>query len=76
MNDRRHEPKNSSPIDLRRALQVLAACAAPIVTGCSSEAASSGTGSVQLFVVPEETIPEGLTPGDGEENISDGWTIT
>ena len=35
-----------------------------------------GTGSVQVFLVAEATIPEGLTPGDGEEQVIDGWTVS
>ncbi|MEZ4404960.1 MAG: hypothetical protein R3A52_00510 [Polyangiales bacterium] len=41
--------------------------------GCGDDAA--GTGRVQVFVEPEDTIPEGLTPGTGEENVVDGWTV-
>lgn len=51
--------------------------AAPLLAGCSSDpGGGAGLGAVQLFVVPEDTIPEGLVPGDGEEDISDGWTVT
>ena len=34
-----------------------------------------GIGSVQIFVEAEDTIPEGLQPGDGEEQVIDGWTV-
>ncbi len=45
--------------------------------GCDADGGDAGgTGTVQVFVEPEETIPGGLTPGDGEENIVDGWTVT
>jgi hypothetical protein len=47
----------------------LAACS-------SSDSNASGKGAVQLIVVPEETVPAGLEPGDGEENVKDGWRIT
>lgn len=40
------------------------------LAGCGS------TGSVQVFVEPEDSIPEGLEPGTGDENIADGWTVT
>ncbi len=33
------------------------------------------TGTAQIFVVPEDTIPDGLDPGTELENIHDGWTI-
>lgn len=35
----------------------------------------NGTGSVQIFVVPEDTIVNGLQPGSDLENVQDGWTI-
>lgn len=38
--------------------------------------ACAPTGTAQIFVEAEETIPEGLTPGNGEENIIDGWQVT
>jgi hypothetical protein len=56
-------------------IRSLALAMAALLAGCSDEGAA-GTGRVQVFVVPEETIPEGLTPGDGDESITDGWTVT
>lgn len=44
------------------------------LAGCGEDAA--GTGRVQVFVEPEDTIPDGLQPGTGDENIQDGWTVT
>lgn len=41
------------------------------LTGCT--AGGGATGRVQVFVEAEDTIPEGLQPGSGEENIVDGW---
>lgn len=38
--------------------------------------AGNGSGSAQLIVVPEESIPEGLKAGESPENMKDGWTIT
>ncbi|WP_438024217.1 hypothetical protein [Sorangium sp. So ce233] len=57
---------------------LVAACALALVAGCGGEdgGAGSGTGTVQIFVEPEDTIPEGLEPGTGEENIADGWRVT
>lgn len=43
----------------------------PLVVGCGSGA----SGRVQVFVEAEDTIPEGLDPGDGEEDIVDGWRV-
>ncbi len=50
----------------------IAACALALLAGCST----SETGTVQIFVEPEDSIPEGLEPGTGEENIADGWRVT
>ncbi|MDC0685662.1 hypothetical protein [Sorangium atrum] len=56
---------------------MVAACALALVAGCGDESgATSETGAVQIFVEPEDTIPEGLEPGTGEENIADGWKVT
>jgi hypothetical protein len=45
--------------------------------GCGSDdGATAEVGAVQVFVEPEDTIPEGIEPGTGEENIADGWTVT
>lgn len=41
-----------------------------------SLAACGGTGDVQVFLAAEDTIPEGLQPGAGDEQIVDGWTVT
>ena len=55
----------------------LALAALALVPACSDDdGATSDVGSVQVFVEPEDSIPEGLQPGDGEENIADGWTVT
>jgi len=42
------------------------ACA---VAGCT------GTGRAQVFVTAEDTIPLGLSPGTGEDDIVDGWRV-
>ena len=45
--------------------------------GCSNNASTGGgSGSVQIFVVPEDSITHGLVPGTELENVQDGWTIT
>ncbi len=55
--------------------------ATPLVLGAAAALLACGDpapakGNVQVFVDPEATIPEGLQPGTGEENIQDGWTVT
>jgi hypothetical protein len=52
------------------------ACLTALVALACSESAADGTGSVQIFVVPEETITDGLQPGTEPENLQDGWTVT
>lgn len=37
---------------------------------------TGGNGNVQIFVVPEDSIANGLQPGTELENVQDGWTIT
>ncbi|MCA9584242.1 MAG: hypothetical protein KC657_02685 [Myxococcales bacterium] len=49
---------------------------APLAACSSGGSDPSGKGSVQIIVVPEETVPAGLEPGDGDENVKDGWRIT
>jgi hypothetical protein len=51
------------------------AAAAGIVLGCGSSG-GGGAGDVQIFVVPEDSITNGLEPGTDAENVQDGWTIT
>lgn len=41
----------------------------------STDGAGAGTGRVQIFVVAEDSIRNGLEPGTSGENIQDGWTI-
>lgn len=45
-----------------------------VVGACGDSAGPKGR--VQVFVTAEDTIPDGLTPGTGDENIQDGWTVT
>jgi hypothetical protein len=54
------------------------AAALVALAGCGDApggTASGPRGHVQIFVAAEETIPEGLEPGTGEENIADGWKV-
>jgi hypothetical protein len=44
-----------------------------LLAGCGE---SLGRGSVQVFITVEETISSGLTAGDGDDNIRDGWNVT
>jgi hypothetical protein len=43
--------------------------------GCSNSPGSGGSGSVQIFVVPEDSITNGIEPGADPENLQDGWAI-
>jgi hypothetical protein len=48
------------------------------MAACSSSdggTGTGGTGNVQIFVVPEDSIANGLEPGTDLENIQDGWTV-
>jgi hypothetical protein len=45
--------------------------------GCSNDASTGGgSGNVQIFVVPEDSVTNGLVPGPELENVQDGWRIT
>ncbi|MBX3189577.1 MAG: hypothetical protein KF819_21305 [Labilithrix sp.] len=48
-----------------------------VLAACSSEGGTSGggKGSVQIFVVPEDTVVNGLEPGTDDEQVQDGWAI-
>ena len=49
---------------------------APVAAcGPSGGSSNGGNGNVQIFVVPEDTIANGLEPGTNLENVQDGWTI-
>lgn len=37
---------------------------------------ADGAGTLRVILEPEDTILNGLTPGDGVENIRDGWTVS
>jgi len=57
----------------------LAAVMLVYLVACSSSddggTGTGGSGTVQIFVVPEDSITNGLEPGTDLENIEDGWTI-
>ncbi|TKD08855.1 hypothetical protein E8A74_13770 [Polyangium fumosum] len=47
------------------------------VVGCGGEdGATAEKGSAQVFVEAEDTIPNGLSAGMGDEDIQDGWSVT
>ncbi|MCL2725667.1 MAG: hypothetical protein FWD69_14645 [Polyangiaceae bacterium] len=58
----------------RNGLFAVAFLALPLslALACSKE----DKGDLQIFVVPEDTITQGLQPGTDMENVQDGWTIT
>ena len=45
--------------------------------GCGDDeaAVAEGTGSLTVLLETEDVIVEGLRPGDGTENIRDGWAV-
>lgn len=59
---------------MKQLKQWIALVAALALSACGGTGAQSG--KAQVFVEAEDSIPEGLTPGTGEENIKDGWTVT
>jgi hypothetical protein len=60
---------------MTRATMTLVGAATLLAAGASG-CGSDGPGNAQIFVEAEETIADGLTPGDELENIKDGWTVT
>jgi hypothetical protein len=42
---------------------------------CGNGGALGGKGSVQVFVVPEDSIASGVKAGTTSETIQDGWTV-
>lgn len=55
----------------------LAGIVAFALAACSNDGIdTSGEGTVQIIVVPEESITEGIEPGPEDENVQDGWQIT
>ena len=51
----------------------LTACFAALACGCIDPA---GRAELQVLVEAEDVIISGLQPGDGVENIQDGWALT
>ena len=56
----------------KRLSLILSSIGLAATASCGS---GGGPGSVQIFVVPEDTIANGLDPGAALENVQDGWTI-
>ncbi len=57
----------------------LASMAIVCLAACSSSSdggtGTGGAGNVQIFVVAEDSITNGLEPGSDLENVQDGWSI-
>ncbi|MBK9259120.1 MAG: hypothetical protein IPM54_04730 [Polyangiaceae bacterium] len=62
------KPSNAKYLSLLGALASLA-------LGCGDGSGTTDAGNVQIFVEAEDTIPNGLSAGMGEENILDGWNV-
>ena len=60
---------------MNRPLTIIYTCALGAGAGALGACGSDGPGNATVFVEPEETITDGLTPGTGLENIKDGWTV-
>jgi hypothetical protein len=61
----------------RTTLLALSTLALFVAVGCGGEdGATSEKGSAQIFVEAEDTIPNGLSAGMGDEDILDGWSVT
>lgn len=46
-----------------------------LVLGTMLAACSGGTGRLQVFLEAEDTIPDGIEGGPGDEQIADGWSV-
>jgi hypothetical protein len=44
-----------------------------LASGCDE---TDQNGNIQIYVEPEWTLINGITPGDGEEDIRDGWAVS
>src|SRR5919107_3915589 len=51
------------------------ALAAPLLACGDDGTSGGGSGSVALSIEAEDTIPEGLEPGNGPDDITDGWAV-
>ncbi|MGZ3460528.1 MAG: hypothetical protein ACXU86_18730, partial [Archangium sp.] len=61
--------------DMKRSAWLgLAAVVAGLAPGCGGND-TTPQGKVQVFVEPEDTIPNGLDPGTTMDNVKDGWTV-
>ena len=60
----------------RSGLTFLAALtlAAPLTLAC--DGSGGGDAELDILIEAEDVIIDGLTPGDGAENIRDGWTVS
>ena len=56
---------------------IFTALIAGLFAGCGSDSTGgSGGGNLSVLIEAEETIPDGLQAGDGEEDIRDGFDIS
>ena len=67
-----HPTPNASP---RQRLFHMPLLALLPISLCACGSDSGGQGTVQVFVEPEDSITDGLTAGDGEEQVVDGWNV-
>ena len=55
--------------------QLTITCICSTFAGALGACGSGGPGNATVFVEPESTITDGLTPGTTLEDIKDGWTV-
>lgn len=60
----------------RRVALVGVAALAALGTACGDDDVTVGSGSLTVILESEDPITDGLTPGEGGEDIRDGWAAT
>ncbi|PKN23989.1 MAG: hypothetical protein CVU65_13025 [Deltaproteobacteria bacterium HGW-Deltaproteobacteria-22] len=58
---------------MKKSILLLSLITASLLTAACDE--TGGNGNIQIYVEPEWTLINGISPGDDEENIRDGWAV-
>ncbi len=69
-----------APMPARKVPPPLPALGRPLLAAalwglCSCASSSSGDGSLSVLLEREDLIVEGLSPGEGAEDVRDGWSV-